>query len=105
MKKILEKDIQKDIRKWLKEQNIFHWKVSNSGIMPSGKRVTTLKGISDIIGILPDSGMLLAIEIKNEKGTASKEQTKFIENINNNGGVAFIARSVSDCEEALREHI
>ena len=52
-------------------------------------------GSADIIGIAP-CGRFLAIEIKTSKGRATKEQLRFIEAVNNAGGIAGIARSVDD---------
>jgi hypothetical protein len=52
-------------------------------------------GSADIIGIAP-CGRFLAIEIKTSKGRPTKEQLRFIEAVNNAGGIAGIARSVED---------
>ena len=52
-------------------------------------------GSADIIGISP-TGKFLAVEIKTSKGRATKEQLRFIEAVNNAGGIAGIARSVDD---------
>ncbi len=41
-----------------------------------------------------------ACETKSKHGKASDEQLKFIEAVNNTGGIAFVARS---SDEALRE--
>ena len=57
-------------------------------------------GLSDIIGIMPD-GRFLAIEVKAEKGRVAPHQQEFIDSINARGGVAFVARSVHEVEEAL----
>ena len=61
------------------------------------------KGVSDIIGILPD-GRFLAIEVKKEGWQPPKpgtkayehfmEQKKFIDTIRRNGGVGFFANCV-----------
>ena len=58
-------------------------------------------GSADIIGISP-TGKFLAVEIKTSKGCATKEQLRFIEAVNNAGGIAGIARSVSDALELIR---
>jgi RecB family endonuclease NucS len=58
-------------------------------------------GSADIIGISP-TGKFLAVEIKTSKGLATKEQLRFIEAVNNAGGIAGIARSVSDALELIR---
>ena len=58
-------------------------------------------GSADIIGIAP-CGRFLAIEIKTSKGRATKEQLRFIEAVNNAGGIAGIARSVEDALKLIR---
>ena len=52
-------------------------------------------GSSDIVGIAP-CGRFLAVEIKTSKGRATKEQLRFIDAVNSAGGIAGVARSVSD---------
>lgn len=61
----------------------------------SNKSPYRIKGVSDILGILPD-GRLFAIEVKAGKNTATPEQKEFIKQINDRGGVAFVARSIDD---------
>lgn len=61
----------------------------------------SLAGVSDIIGIHPKTGQLIALEVKNAKGKASMEQIAFIERIKKNNGIAGIVRSIDDVEELL----
>jgi hypothetical protein len=90
--KISEKEITHSIRSLLKQFGIFHWK--NFG-GPMGE-----KGVPDILGILKD-GRFLGIEVKTATGKLSPHQEKFIQSINNTGGVAFVARSVDDVVDKL----
>lgn len=53
------------------------------------------KGISDIIGCMPD-GRFLAIKVKKPRGRVSPEQAEFIESVKKNDGVAFVAHSLDD---------
>ena len=88
-----EKDITMQIRNVLKMYGIFHWKVFQTlGATP---------GISDILGVLP-GGRMLAIEVKTEKGKLSPHQERFIQNVNDNGGLAFVARSFDDVVQRLK---
>ena len=57
-------------------------------------------GSSDIVGIAP-CGRFLAVEIKTSKGRATKEQLRFIDAVNSAGGIAGVARSVSDALELI----
>lgn len=71
------------------------------------------KGSSDLIGwqkvtITPDMvgknvAIFLAVEVKAEKGRASEDQLKFIERVNQDGGIGIIARSVADYESAIEK--
>lgn len=71
--------------------------LNNARMMTFGLAV----GSSDIIGITPE-GRFLAVEVKTPKGRASKEQLRFIEAVNNAGGIAGIARSVEEALDLLR---
>ncbi len=91
-KTLSEKDITKQIRSLLKTFGIFHWKVwQGMGSVP---------GVPDIVGILAD-GRFLGIEVKTARGKLSPHQERFIQNINDAGGLAFVARSANDVIEKL----
>ena len=59
-------------------------------------------GCADILGQLAD-GRFLAVEIKVKRDRASEEQKQFLNLVNRNGGIAFIARSPEDIIDRLRE--
>jgi hypothetical protein len=98
----LEKDVQAAITQYLTLMGIFHWKQNNTGIKKdNGSWIpSNLPGVSDILGILKD-GRFLAIEVKRPGGKATEAQLEFIENINDNGGVAFVADNVDIVIERL----
>lgn len=100
---IKESDIQKQIIQWLHLKNVFAWVNKTQGTFDPYKRVfrrnTTKKGISDIIGVLPD-GRFLAIEVKTSTGRVSPEQKEFIETVQKNEGIAFVARNL---ESVIKE--
>ena len=84
---------------YLAARKIFAWR-ANSGAATAvykGKkrfiRFAGVKGLSDIIGILPD-GRFLAIELKAPGKKPTAEQWEFIQRINMNAGVAFCADSI-----------
>lgn len=104
----LEKDIQSAILKFLQLHRVFAWR-QNSGAMTGsykGKsrfvRFTSITGVSDIIG-MTHNGRFIAIEVKRKNGKLRPEQEQFIDKVNQNGGLAFVARSVDDVETALRK--
>lgn len=62
----------------------------------------SMRGVGDIIGLLPD-GRFLSCEVKTPKGKPSAEQLLFIKRCTRNGGVCFVARSIEDTEKALSD--
>lgn len=59
-------------------------------------------GSADLIGWQPGSGRFVAIEVKTGRGRLTQEQTRFIEAVNEQGGVGLVARSVDDVAAILR---
>ncbi|MFH1525825.1 MAG: VRR-NUC domain-containing protein [Bacteroidota bacterium] len=100
VKPLLEKEITKNIRDFLRMRGIFHWKVRQG--------LGCVKGIPDIIGVMPTTGTvpgtMLAIEVKTEKGVLSEHQENFLRAINDFGGIAFVARSVQDVIDNLKDY-
>ena len=72
--------------------------LSNSRMITFGLCV----GASDIIGIV--RGRFLAVEIKTDKGSATKEQLNFIDAVNAAGGIAGVVRSVEEALQLIREN-
>ena len=98
-----ESEISYLIRKYLKANNVFHWRHNNVGVfkkVASAHIFHDMKNVSDILGILPN-GIFFAIEVKTEVGKVSLDQKKFIDQVNNLGGLAFVARSLKDVEQKL----
>jgi hypothetical protein len=60
------------------------------------------KGSADILGCLP-GGRFLAVECKAEHGRLSPEQREFLNDIAALGGLAVVAKSYRDIDQALRE--
>jgi hypothetical protein len=94
---INESTIQKQIMLALSKAGCLVFR-NNTGAVKDGDRFIRYglcKGGSDIVGLTP-SGTFLAVEVKTPKGRATKEQLDFICAINQQGGIAGIARSVED---------
>lgn len=87
-----EKDITREIRNYLKIMGVFHFKVHQG--------LGSVPGVPDIIGIW--KGRPLFIEVKAEKGYLSVQQDNFLKSVRNEGGIAFVARSVDDVIIALK---
>ncbi len=70
--------------------------LANAQMIPCG----LCKGSSDLIG-LTSQGIFFAIEVKTPKGRTSKEQDAFIKRIQEQGGIAGVARSPQDALDLL----
>ena len=89
-----EKEITYAIRMVLKTLGIFHWKQWQGPMSQP-------KGVCDILGIW--KGKMLAIEVKTNNGKVTEDQNRFIDRINREGGLAFVARSEDDVIDRLDE--
>lgn len=74
-----------------------------SGLFMEGERTIRVgyRGLPDIVGMLR-GGRLFCVECKSATGRVTSEQQKTLDNINRNGGLAFVARSVEDVFKALQ---
>jgi len=88
----LEREIQKEVIKYLKQRNIFHFKIS--------ERFSS--GVPDLY--ILNGGVSMWIELKNEKGRPTQLQTHNLSEINKNGGIAVICRSKDEVIEVLRKN-
>lgn len=103
--KISEKEIQNLILEYLHLRKFFCWR-NNSGAMVSshnGKQRFMrfgLVGSGDIIGLTPN-GRFFSIEVKVPGRQPTFEQSQFMNGINKNGGIAFVATCLEDVQKAL----
>src|ERR1035441_8428025 len=99
-----EQSIQRALLEYLNWKYIFCWKVTTTGSFVQSRNTwipSQAPGVSDILGVLK-GGRILAIEVKSPKGRVSPQQDRFIDNINENGGLAFVARSIEEVESKLK---
>lgn len=83
----------------------------STGAFRVNRGVGRINGVADIIGLvgvagcdvdgLLGNGRFLAIEVKAVRGKLTPDQTKFLIEVNNRGGIGIVARSVEDVKEAL----
>ena len=101
----LEKDEQKRLCKWLKENKIGHF-ATGLGVKLGldVKYVASLKsqghysGIPDLV-VLLGNGKICFVELKRQKGgVVSEEQKKWIDYLNKNG---YPAKVCNGCDEAI----
>ncbi len=92
-RKILEKEITKGIRDYLKLRGIWHYK--------QWQGLGSLHGISDIIGIL--NGRYLAVEVKGLNKIPSEKQQAFLDRVTDEGGIGLVVHSVEELISELRQ--
>lgn len=105
----LEKPIENEILHFLKMIGVYCWKNQSVGIWSQARKAYIkpknphhIRGVSDILGVI--EGRLLAIEVKSEKGRLTPEQREFLAKVNNEGGIAFLARSKEAVALELYKH-
>lgn len=108
----LEKDIERGILEYLSTlPNTFCWKVNNVGVFDPIKKIYRLpkskfilRGQADIQGLW--RGIFIAIEVKRHKtkGNVSEHQERYLQMINNHGGLAFIATSIEEVKQELERY-
>lgn len=101
-----ESKLKHDICVYLRLKKIFFWTPRTSGIWNKERRVfMRLNGIGDRVGVADIIGihnkMFFAIEVKTKTGKITENQLSFLEDVNANGGVGFVARSVEDVQRGL----
>ena len=108
----LEKDEQKRLCKWLKENKIGHF-ATGLGVKLGldVKYVASLKsqghysGIPDLV-VLLGNGKMCFVELKRQKGgVVSEEQKKWIDYLNNNGYPAKVCKGCNEAIEWIKEEL
>ena len=105
-KELTEKQIENSILDFLSYLPGCYWKNNSVGVYDPIKKVHRKpgkyhrNGVSDILGF-DNTGKFIAIEVKTSKGRLSQNQKLFLEDVNRNGGVGFVARSVDDVRKEL----
>lgn len=114
-----ESDVLTSCLDWLQLHGIWCWRQNQGAIPLKGggyRRFVGLKGVADILGILPQTvrvagdesvstfGNLLAVETK-RPGEKPPEQEAFLREVNARGGVGICVHSVRELEAALRPYL
>jgi hypothetical protein len=101
-----EQDTVRAILLFLHLHRILAWRVNSGGFRAEYKGKTRFHrfgavGMSDIIGAVPPTGRVLAIEVKSATGKVTTAQEAFLAQLRGAGGLAFVARSVADVQRVL----
>lgn len=107
-----EKEIQNSIITYLNYSGKYHvWRVNSGAIKANGKdgkqymvRLARV-GSSDIMGVERGTGKMVAIEVKrpSTRNSLTPAQEGFLTMIKDYGGIAFVATSIDDVEDKLKE--
>lgn len=115
-----ETDIVRSCLDWLALHRIKAWRSNNTGIFDPNKKIHRrfhgLRGVSDILGILPQTvrladggaelfGNFLAIEVKKPGEKPRPEQAMFLREIREAGGIGLCVHSLGELEEQLRPYL
>jgi len=101
-----EQQLIGEILDYLRLRGIFAWR-QNAGLVviqsEDRRRVMRvgMKGISDILGIIPPHGRFLAIEVKKPGRKPTAHQRAFLAEVKRMGGIALVAHSLEDVERVL----
>ena len=97
-----ESELQSQILEYLEYRGILRTKINAGNVFLGNRRIRLAEsGWADIIGMLP-GGRFLAIETKAPLGRIRPSQLLFLGRVRTDGGLAIIAESVKDVEEALK---
>ena len=80
---------------WAERMNVGNFRLKGSSWVRFG-----FKGLSDIIGQLKN-GIFLAVEVKRPGEAPTEDQQKFLDMVENNGGLSIIAQCVDDVRDGL----
>ena len=109
-----EQQIQQEIRFTLSQGDARLWRNNTGKLQAADGRWVDFglcKGSSDLIGLRQVTiqphhvgqtlAVFAAVEVKTPKGRASADQQQFISTIKNLGGLAGIARSVTEAKQII----
>ncbi len=103
-----ERNLVKACLDLLRFRGVFAWRQNCGGVsMPVGAdrrerfvRFTSINGVSDIIGILPN-GRFLAVECKRAGNKPTPDQIEFMNAVRRRGGVALVVYDVANLADIL----
>jgi hypothetical protein len=115
-----ESDVLSACLQWLNLMGVWCWRQNQGAIpLPGGgfRRFVGLKGVSDILGILPQTvcvvgedrpitfGNLLAVETKRPGERLRSDQEEFLRQVQQRGGVGLCVYSVTELAEKLGPYL
>ena len=114
-----ESDVLSACLQYLTLRGVFAWRQNQGAIPLKGggyRRFVGLRGVSDILGILPQRvqvvgegelqfGNLLAVEVKRMGEKPRPEQAAFLARVNERGGVGICVHDLRELEMQLQPYL
>lgn len=107
MKSSTEQDLVRVVLDYLTLRGVFVWRQNGGATRYPKKtgghyfvRFTSIKGVSDILGVLP-GGQFLAVELKHGKGRRRPDQVAFQAAIERAGGLAIVCYSLDELRAVI----
>lgn len=103
-----ENEVLQSIAEYLWYNKIFFYRNGNTPVyQPDTKRYRampkwSMKGVSDIVGIYKGKPLYIEVKKPKPKTYPSQEQKDFIKKVQDEGGIAFVARSIDDVIAGLK---
>ena len=102
---VREQDIVRACLAVLRLRGVFAYRQNQGAFHPQGKnqrfvRFTSINGISDIIGVMPN-GRFIAVECKRSGNVPTADQQTFLDAVNRRGGLGIVITDAADLAEIL----
>jgi len=106
MKASTESQIVRGCMQFLQLHGLLCWRCNNvpvyDPVRGQFRAFRGLRGVADVLAVIPPAGRLLACECKKPGGRLSQNQREFLRLVGEFGGLALVVRSVKELETALR---
>lgn len=105
-----EQDLVNQCLQWLHLAGVFAWRCNSGAVAGEykGKRrfvkFQSINGVSDILGVIPPNGQLLAVECKSDRGKLRSSQEAFLSAVQAAGGLVIVVRSLDTLVVVLKEY-
>lgn len=105
MRKPTESDLVRQVLQLLQVRGVYSWRANNVAVYDTTRKrfraFAGLRGVSDVLGVLPPHGRLLAVEAKVKPNRCTPAQEAFLAAVRERGGLALVIHDVRELEEAL----
>ena len=107
---VREQDIVNACLDLLRLRGVFAYRQNQGAFHPRDRhgerfiRFTSINGVSDIIGVLPN-GRFLAVECKRPGNNPTNDQQAFLDAVRRRGGLALVVYDASDLDDIINREL